>query len=104
MEYLANVICIGIGFVTAEPEDTLPTSPVVKLGILLAVQILFLTLYLDREHKLATQERELTNSRVSVMLSQIQPHFLFNAFAAIQEMCHRKAPEAESESRMSATA
>lgn len=29
------------------------------------------------------------------MLSQIQPHFLYNALAVIQDMCHGKAPEAE---------
>jgi two-component system LytT family sensor kinase len=94
-EYLAYVVCICLGFVASELEDRMKTVPILELVILLAIQILFLTLYLDREHKLATQERELTNSRVAVMLSQIQPHFLFNAFAAIQEMCHGKAPEAE---------
>jgi LytS/YehU family sensor histidine kinase len=29
------------------------------------------------------------------MLSQLQPHFLFNALMAIQDKCHGKAPEAE---------
>jgi len=44
---------------------------------------------------LAEQEKELTESRIAVMLSQIQPHFLYNALSVIQDMCHGKSPEAE---------
>ncbi len=49
------------------------------------------------EHKrlVAEQERLLMQSRIAIMLSQIQPHFLYNALLVIQNMCHGKAPEAE---------
>lgn len=40
-------------------------------------------------------ENELTNSRIAIMLSQIQPHFLYNALCVVQDLCHGKAPEAE---------
>lgn len=49
----------------------------------------------ERDRLVAEQENELMQSRVAIMLSQIQPHFLYNALAAIQNMCHGKAPEAE---------
>ena len=32
-------------------------------------------------------ERELQNSRISIMLSQIKPHFLYNALTVIQALC-----------------
>ncbi|MDO5111626.1 MAG: histidine kinase [Clostridia bacterium] len=40
-------------------------------------------------------ENELTNNRIAIMLSQIQPHFLYNALCVVQDLCHGKAPEAE---------
>ena len=32
-------------------------------------------------------EKELVESRVAIMLSQIQPHFLYNSISCIQELC-----------------
>lgn len=49
----------------------------------------------EQKQRFAEQENLLTQSRVSIMLSQIQPHFLYNALLVIQNMCHGKAPEAE---------
>ena len=64
-------------------------------------------LYLDRSNKREIlffrsditgeikQEREMSELRKKIMLSQIQPHFLYNTLAVLQDMCHGKAPEAE---------
>lgn len=41
------------------------------------------------------RERELQDSQTKIMLSQIQPHFLYNALCVIQDLCHGAAPEAE---------
>lgn len=93
-EYLAYAAAICLGFFVTEVEDYVQAIPLLEMCVLLAIQILFLTLYLDREYQLARQERELSESRMSVMLSQIQPHFLYNTLTVIQEMCSDKAPEA----------
>lgn len=34
------------------------------------------------------QEKELTNARIDIMLSQIQPHFLYNSLTAIRRLCN----------------
>jgi len=39
------------------------------------------------ESKIAHLKRDLTENRISIMLSQIRPHFLFNSLTAIQELC-----------------
>jgi hypothetical protein len=95
VEYLTYVAYIVVPCVLLSIVDSYPTVPLFALSILLVIQVLFLTLYLDREHQLASRERELTESRTSVIMSQLQPHFLFNALTAIQDLCHGKAPEAE---------
>lgn len=40
-------------------------------------------------------EQELSNSRIAIMLSQIQPHFLYNALSTIRALCRRDPPKAE---------
>ena len=46
------------------------------------------------EEKLQT-ERKLSESRISIMLSQIQPHFLYNALAVISRLCDKDPAEAK---------
>ncbi|MDL2250602.1 histidine kinase [Lachnospiraceae bacterium OttesenSCG-928-J05] len=41
------------------------------------------------------QKSELMESRVSIMISQIQPHFLYNSLLAIQDLCSRDPQQAE---------
>ena len=92
LSYVAYMLgCYGIVAV----EDSLKTIPLLELGILAVIIHLFLTIYLDSEYELAQKEREQTETSTAVMLSQLQPHFLFNALMAIQDKCHDKAPEAE---------
>ena len=47
---------------------------------------------MDKNEKL---KAELEQSRISVMLSQIQPHFLYNSLGVIQELCHENPQKAE---------
>jgi len=46
------------------------------------------------EEKMQT-ERKLAESRISIMLSQIQPHFLYNALAVISSLCDKNPSEAK---------
>lgn len=43
----------------------------------------------------ARMNAEMVNNRMAIMLSQIQPHFIYNVLCVIQDLCHEKAPEAE---------
>lgn len=94
-EYVTYAAYIGICFVVVAIQDSVPTVPLFALSIFTVILILFLMLYLDQEYALAKREKELTDSRMSLMLSQIQPHFLYNTLSVIQDMCHGRAPDAE---------
>ena len=94
-EYLTYVLYICICFAAVAVGDYVPTVPLFALSIFAVIQVLFLTLYLDHEYELSKKERELAEFHMAVMLSQLQPHFLFNALMAIQDLCHGRAPEAE---------
>ena len=49
----------------------------------------------DMETELARRETELSKSRVNIMLSQIQPHFLFNALTSISVLCEKDPMKAQ---------
>jgi sensor histidine kinase YesM len=51
---------------------------------------------LEAERRSHEMEKELAEGRMSVMLSQIRPHFLFNSLLAIQDLC-RTEPDVASQ-------
>ncbi|WP_066684390.1 histidine kinase [Christensenella intestinihominis] len=57
------------------------------LGVYIVIQS-------DQTRLLKEKELELAESRIDIMLSQIQPHFLYNSLTAIRELCMRDPEEA----------
>lgn len=95
IEYISYVVYMLIPFSVVIVEEKVRNVPLLELSIFVVLQVLFLTIYVDREKALMQKEKELTDSRMAIMLSQIQPHFLYNSLEVIQYMCRGKAPEAE---------
>lgn len=50
---------------------------------------------LEIEQQLAKQENELKDTRISLMSSQINPHFLFNTLSSIAGLCEKDGREAK---------
>ncbi len=63
-------------------------------AVALAILLVFLSIQSERKALLAQRERELAEARSDIMLSQIQPHFLYNTLAAIRELCASDPVEA----------
>lgn len=47
----------------------------------------------EKERILAENERQITESRISTMISQIRPHFIYNTLGSIEQLCELQ-PEA----------
>ena len=60
---------------------------VVNVGVTLA--LLFILVNIQSEHDLLIkqQEKELRELHIDIMLSQIQPHFLYNTLTTIRQLC-----------------
>lgn len=63
-------------------------------SITVALLIIFISIQSERKALLARRDRELAEARASIMLSQIQPHFLYNTLTAIRELCLTDPDEA----------
>lgn len=59
----------------------------VNVGVSLGLLIIFINIQSAQELRLEQQEKELAESRIDSMLSQIQPHFLYNSLTAIRQLC-----------------
>ncbi len=58
--------------------------------------IIYLMIQVERNRQEAEREKQLTDMNVSLMLSQIQPHFLYNALSSIRRMIRKNPMVAES--------
>lgn len=67
---------------------------VIVLGTSAAALFMFLYIQRDQAERYAKREAENAQLRVDIMLSQIQPHFIYNTLGAIGHLC-KNDPEAK---------
>ena len=74
---------------------------VTYIFLLMAAYVVFFGDYIESKKRLLLQKTELaeqarrqTELQTAIMLSQIQPHFLYNALNAISSLCETDAPRA----------
>lgn len=65
-------------------------SPMITLNML----ILFINIQYEQELALRQREKELAELQIDILLSQIQPHFLYNALATISHLCRHDSEQA----------
>jgi len=94
-EYLTYVGSLLVPVALVWVTDHLADIPIFALSIFLVIQVLFMTVYLSREERLADRRREMAEYRTAIMRSQIQPHFLYNALSVIVYYCDRDPQRAK---------
>ena len=65
------------------------------LACTLALLLMFMLFYWEMAKNLVENERELMQSQMSLAISQIQPHFLYNTLSTIAELCRKDSVMAE---------
>ena len=68
---------------------------VVNIGVALALLFILVNIQFEHELLIKRQEKELTEERMDIMLSQIQPHFLYNSLTAIRRLCDHDPQQAK---------
>lgn len=64
-------------------------------AITLAILFIFFNIQLDRDIQYEKNKQKLTEANVKIMLSQIQPHFIYNMLAVIRGLCTTDAARAK---------
>lgn len=59
----------------------------INLAICISMILIFVSAMVEQNRELATKQEEAANLRVQLMLSQIKPHFIYNALTVIQRLC-----------------
>lgn len=59
----------------------------IALGSLLSVYTIFLEIFVQDKIELSRKKAELQEKQTQIMISQIQPHFLYNTLSAIYVLC-----------------
>lgn len=57
--------------------------------------LMFVVAMVEQNENLARKEKEAAELRISVMLSQIAPHFIYNTLSSIQQLCRKDPALAE---------
>lgn len=70
-------------------------TTVVNLATLASLLVLYANFYSEQNRRFFQQELELQNARAVLVLSQIQPHFLFNSLAVVMDLCDTNPQEAK---------
>lgn len=66
-----------------------------NLACTISILVIFLFLQVEQARRMKERELELAEMRIAIMLSQIQPHFLYNALTAIKGLCATDPSQAE---------
>ena len=64
-------------------------------GLIAACLFHFLYYFIRRGQIIIAQQNELANQQVNIMLSQIQPHFIYNCLSAISYLCTQDGKKAQ---------
>lgn len=62
---------------------------------LFSILLIYIRIFAEREKKIANQQVLLTKQSTALMISQIQPHFLYNVLTTISNLCVTDPEEAE---------
>lgn len=88
---LVYILLPIIGFSLSYWWDVTP----VYIAATLSMLLMFIVFHLEQDKQLRKQEQLLTQSRISIMLTQIQPHFIYNTLTAICGLCDENPAEAK---------
>ena len=85
---LAFAVFFGLPLLTVFIRVWFPGIYLVSLAASIALIIMLVLLMNEQQRIYESQRKQEEHARIDLMLSQIQPHFLFNSLYVIQEICH----------------
>ncbi len=91
----AILSCVTLLPLLMKPLDVIWDTTPSYLMMSLSLIIIYTQFHADLSHQLMEKEKELIQNQISIMLSQIQPHFLFNTLTSIHCLCDKDTAAAK---------
>ena len=85
-EKIAFAVYCLLPVVAIALQDAFQGYAIAYLSIIVATEVLFFFLNLERNILLASEEEKVRDAQIRVMLSQIQPHFIYNSLSSISTL------------------
>ncbi len=92
--WIGTIIYLGLPLVGAFLHFKTGT-PVTFVFAAVGIYIIFFNIKSEQSFILERQQKELAESKISIMLSQIQPHFMYNSLTTIAVLCDKNPAEAK---------
>ena len=80
-----SIYCF-LPFVAIVIQNFLPGYAIAYASIIIAIEGLFVFLSIERNIELSRQEQKNKESQIKIMISQIQPHFIYKSLSSISTM------------------
>lgn len=91
---IINFINIAIHILAVTAQHLYPTLKTTYPSTCIIVLMVYVLIYTKRGELLQAAKEELSKAQVSMTLSKIQPHFLFNSLTSISQLCLTSPTEA----------
>ena len=67
-------------------QNLMPGYAIAYVALLVSIEILFLFLTVEKNIKIKEDEKQLKDANIRIMVSQIQPHFIYNTLSSISTL------------------
>lgn len=92
---IAPAIMIILSILSNITHSNIYLPAIADVSLLFPLYIIFYSIYMEQKNEIARKEIEQVKMQTSLMLSQIQPHFLYNCLSTIAELCEEDSVLAE---------
>ena len=92
---IAPAIMIILSILSNITHSNIYLPSIADVSLMFPLYIIFYSIYMEQKNEIAQKEVEQVKMETSLMLSQIQPHFLYNCLSTIAELCDEDPALAE---------
>ena len=85
-EKIAFALYCVLPFVAIIIQNVFKGYAIAYASIIVAIEVLFVFIGVEKNFQISMQKEKIKDAQVNIMLSQIQPHFVYNSLSAISTL------------------